>query len=117
MSRDPRYDVLFEPLKIGPVTAKIGFYQVLHCTAMGWLRPHTFAAMRVVEAEGGWARSACARNGVAGEDRFVPPGGDGGPSLCRAQTGATDGGVGVGNPALRHRGDHRFLQRRPWSSQ
>ncbi len=26
-----RYDVLFEPMKIGPVTAKNRFYQVPHC--------------------------------------------------------------------------------------
>ncbi len=28
MPRDPRYDILFEPVKIGPVTAKNRFYQV-----------------------------------------------------------------------------------------
>ena len=33
--RDPRYDILFEPLKIGPLTAKNRFYQVPHCTGMG----------------------------------------------------------------------------------
>ncbi len=38
-TRDPRYDILFEPLRIGPVTAKNRFYQVPHCTGMGWLRP------------------------------------------------------------------------------
>ncbi|MEM6375029.1 MAG: FAD-dependent oxidoreductase [Pseudomonadota bacterium] len=54
MSRDPRYDILFEPVKIGPVTAKNRFYQVPHCTGMGWLRPHTLAAMREVKAMGGW---------------------------------------------------------------
>ena len=54
MPRDPRYDVLFEPVKIGPVTAKNRFYQVPHCTGMGWLRPNTLAAMRGVKAEGGW---------------------------------------------------------------
>ncbi len=31
MARDPRYDILFEPVKIGPVTAKNRFYQVPHC--------------------------------------------------------------------------------------
>lgn len=31
MSRDPRYDILFEPVKIGPVTARNRFYQVPHC--------------------------------------------------------------------------------------
>ncbi|MFK7762415.1 MAG: FAD-dependent oxidoreductase [Roseobacter sp.] len=54
MSRDPRYDVLFEPLKIGPVTAKNRFYQVPHCTGMGYLRPRMLAEMRGMKAEGGW---------------------------------------------------------------
>ena len=54
MVRDPRYDILFEPVKIGPVTAKNRFFQVPHCTGMGWQRPHTLAAMRGVKAEGGW---------------------------------------------------------------
>ena len=54
MNRDPRYDILFEPVRIGPVTAPNRFYQVPHCTGMGWLRPRTLAAMRGVKAEGGW---------------------------------------------------------------
>ena len=54
MPRDPRYDILFEPLKIGPVTARNRFYQVPHCTGMGWLRPRMLAEMRNVKAEGGW---------------------------------------------------------------
>ncbi|WP_377512174.1 FAD-dependent oxidoreductase [Octadecabacter sp. R77987] len=52
--RDPRHDILFEPLRIGPVTAKNRFYQVPHCTGMGWRRPNALAAMRGVKAEGGW---------------------------------------------------------------
>ena len=54
MNRDPRYDILFEPIKIGPVTAKNRFYQVPHCTGMGYDRPHTLNRMREVNAEGGW---------------------------------------------------------------
>ena len=54
MTRDPRYDILFEPVRIGPVTAKNRFFQVPHCTGMGYLRPRTLAAMRGVKAEGGW---------------------------------------------------------------
>ncbi|MDH3466811.1 MAG: FAD-dependent oxidoreductase [Gammaproteobacteria bacterium] len=54
MSRDPRYDVLFEPVRIGPVTAKNRFYQVPHCTGLGWLRPRMVAALRGMKAEGGW---------------------------------------------------------------
>jgi dimethylamine/trimethylamine dehydrogenase len=52
--RDPRYDILFEPVRIGPVTTKNRFYQVPHCTGMGWVRPRTLAEMRGVKAEGGW---------------------------------------------------------------
>jgi dimethylamine/trimethylamine dehydrogenase len=52
--RDPRFDVLFEPVKIGPVTAPNRFYQVPHCTGMGYALPQTLAAMREVKAEGGW---------------------------------------------------------------
>ncbi len=55
MSRDPRYDVLFEPVQIGPVTARNRFYQVPHCNGMGRLHPTSMAVMRGVKAEGGWA--------------------------------------------------------------
>ena len=54
MSRDPRYDILFEPVQIGPVTGKNRFYQVPHCTGMGYSKPHTVNAMRETNAEGGW---------------------------------------------------------------
>lgn len=54
MARDPRFDVLFEPVRIGPVTAPNRFYQVPHCTGMGYRRPKTLATMRGVKAEGGW---------------------------------------------------------------
>ncbi len=54
MDRDPRYDILFEPVQIGPVTAPNRFYQVPHCTGMGWQYPRTLAAMRKVKAQGGW---------------------------------------------------------------
>ena len=55
MKRNPRYDVLFEPIKIGPVTAKNRFYQVPHCNGMGFNLPQTHAAMREAKAQGGWA--------------------------------------------------------------
>jgi len=54
MPRDPRFDVLFEPVAIGPVTAPNRFYQVPHCTGMGYRRPQTVAALRGMKAEGGW---------------------------------------------------------------
>src|ERR1700730_16508094 len=55
VTRDPRFDILFEPIKIGPVVAKNRFYQVPHCNGMGYARPQAHAAMRGVKAEGGWA--------------------------------------------------------------
>lgn len=54
MPRDPRYDVLFEPVRIGPVTAPNRFYQTPHATGFGWQRPQSGAALRGVKAEGGW---------------------------------------------------------------
>ena len=55
MTRDPRYDVLFEPVQIGPVTARNRFYQVPHCNGMGHAMPNSVAGMRAMKAEGGWA--------------------------------------------------------------
>ncbi len=52
--RDPRYDILFEPVTIGPVTAPNRFYQVPHCNGMGWKHPRALAKMRETKAEGGW---------------------------------------------------------------
>lgn len=49
-----RFDVLFEPVRIGPVTAPNRFYQVPHCNALGHRMPRALAAMREVKAEGGW---------------------------------------------------------------
>jgi len=49
-----RYDILFEPMKIGPVTAKNRFYQVPHCNGGGYRDPSAVAAMRRTKSEGGW---------------------------------------------------------------
>src|ERR1700722_2545001 len=53
--RDSRYDVLFEPVQLGPVRAKNRFFQVPHCNGMGYRDPTAQAAMRNIKAEGGWA--------------------------------------------------------------
>ncbi len=55
MARDPRYDILFEPVKIGPVTARNRFYQVPHASSTGNDWPHIRAGLRGIRAEGGWA--------------------------------------------------------------
>ena len=54
MPRDPRYDILFEPLAIGPVRARNRFYQVPHCNGGGYRDPSAAAQMRRIKAEGGW---------------------------------------------------------------
>ena len=53
--RDARYDILFEPVQLGPVRAKNRFFQVPHCNGMGYRDPWAQAEMRRVKAEGGWA--------------------------------------------------------------
>jgi len=55
MARDPRYDILFEPVTIGPKVAKNRFYQVPHCNGAGYRDPSANAEMRRVKATGGWA--------------------------------------------------------------
>jgi dimethylamine/trimethylamine dehydrogenase len=54
MARNPRYDILFEPVKIGPVTARNRFYAVPHAAGMTNSMPHMRAAFRGTKAEGGW---------------------------------------------------------------
>ncbi len=55
MTRLPRHDILFEPVRIGPKTLRNRFYQVPHCTGFGVEKPWTQAAFRGMKAEGGWA--------------------------------------------------------------
>ena len=53
--RDPRFDILFEPLAIGPVVARNRFFQVPQCSGMGYRDVSAHAEMRAMKAEGGWA--------------------------------------------------------------
>jgi dimethylamine/trimethylamine dehydrogenase len=66
MPRDPRYDILFEPVPIGPVVARNRFFQVPHCNGMGHRDPTALAEMRGVKAEGGLA-------GVLTQGVEIPP--------------------------------------------
>jgi len=52
--RDPRYDILFEPVRVGPLTVRNRFWQVPHCSGMGYRYPNAEARMRGIKAEGGW---------------------------------------------------------------
>ena len=51
---ESRYDILFEPVRIGPKVAKNRFYQVPHCNGGGYRDPSAVAEMRRTKAEGGW---------------------------------------------------------------
>jgi dimethylamine/trimethylamine dehydrogenase len=53
-SVNPRYAVLFDPVRIGPVTAPNRFYQVPHASGMTNALPHVRARFRETKAEGGW---------------------------------------------------------------
>ncbi|MEO1198415.1 MAG: FAD-dependent oxidoreductase [Pseudomonadota bacterium] len=74
MADNHRYAVLFEPVTIGPKTAKNRFYQVPHCCGLGHLRPRAHAAMRGIKAEGGWAV-------VSTEEAEIHPTSDISPSI------------------------------------
>ena len=69
MPREPRYDILFEPVRIGPKVARNRFFQVPHCNGMGHAMPEAHAAMREAKAEGGWAV-------VSTEECEIHPSGD-----------------------------------------
>ena len=55
MARDPKYDILFEPIQIGPKTMKNRFYQIPHCNGFGSEKPLNQAYFRAMKAEGGYA--------------------------------------------------------------
>lgn len=73
MSRNPRYDILFEPVRIGPVTAPNRFYQVPHSSGMTNANPRVRAAFRETKAEGGWGvvcTGACSIHPSADDSPF-----------------------------------------------
>ncbi len=53
-TRPSQYDILFEPVRIGPKVAKNRFYQVPHCNGGGYRDPSAVTEMRRTKAEGGW---------------------------------------------------------------
>ncbi len=72
MARDPRFDVLFERVDIGPVTLPNRFYQVPHCTGFGVEKPLSQAALRRVKAEGGWG-GVCTEYAAVSRDSDESP--------------------------------------------
>ena len=67
MPRDPRHDILFEPVQIGPKTLRNRFYQVPHCTGFGSEKPGSHARFRGMKAEGGWA-AVCTEEALVSVD-------------------------------------------------
>lgn len=69
MAREARYDILFEPIQIGPKQLKNRFWQVPHCNGAGSDRPGFQSSFRGMKAEGGWGA-------VFTEVCSIAPGGD-----------------------------------------
>ncbi len=67
MPRDPRHDILFEPVQIGTKTLRNRFYQVPHCTGFGSEKPASQARFRGTKAEGGWA-AVCTEEALVSPD-------------------------------------------------
>ena len=72
MARDPRHDILFEPIQIGPKTLRNRFYQVPHCTGFGNAKPLSQAHHRAMKAEGGWA-AVCTEYAAVSPDADEAP--------------------------------------------
>ena len=72
MSRNPKHDVLFQPIRIGPKTLRNRFYQVPHCTGFGSAKPFSQARHRSIKAEGGWA-AVCTEYAPIGPDSDEMP--------------------------------------------
>jgi dimethylamine/trimethylamine dehydrogenase len=74
MGRDPKHDILFEPVGIGPTTIRNRFYKTPHCSSFGSDWPGTQAHFRAMAAEGGWAA-------ISTEYCSIHPSSDGHPSV------------------------------------
>jgi dimethylamine/trimethylamine dehydrogenase len=72
MGRDPRHDILFEPVRIGPRTLRNRFYAVPHCTGFGAEKPGSQARLRGMKAEGGWAAVCTEEALVSSDSDFWP---------------------------------------------
>jgi dimethylamine/trimethylamine dehydrogenase len=55
VSRPHKWDILFEPIAIGPNVLKNRFYATPQCLGAGSDRPGQQAVHRAIKAEGGWA--------------------------------------------------------------
>ncbi len=70
--RDPKYDVLFEPVKIGPKTLPNRFFQTAHCLGAGSDKPGFQAYFRAMKAQGGWGAVSTEYCSIAPESDDMP---------------------------------------------
>ncbi len=75
MGRDPRHDILFDPITVGQKTFRNRFWGVPYDSGFGPTAPLAHAAHREVQAEGGWS---CIFTGVTSvsQDHDPRPFGD-----------------------------------------
>ena len=70
--RDARFDVLFEPVRIGPKLLRNRFYAVPHSTGWGSHMPESHARFSATAAAGGWAAVSVAIASIAPESDRNP---------------------------------------------
>jgi dimethylamine/trimethylamine dehydrogenase len=111
MPRNPQYDILFEPVKIGPVTAPNRFYATPHASGMGNLRPNSSIALREMKAAGGWGvvcTEYCSIHPSADETpyAFLSLWDDGDAEICAAISDAIHARGSLSGIELWHGGFH-----------
>ena len=72
MSRDPKFDPLFQPIQIGPKIMKNRFYQTPQCNGAGFALPGSQAGHRHMKAEGGWGAICTELCSIAPETDATP---------------------------------------------
>ena len=71
MTQSSPYDILFTPIKIGPVEAPNRFFAAPHSTGHGWTEPKGAIALRAMKAEGGWGTVAVGLTEISPNSDFA----------------------------------------------
>jgi dimethylamine/trimethylamine dehydrogenase len=72
MARNPKHDILFQPVKVGPKTLKNRLQQAAHCNGAGTEKPGFQAEFRAMKAEGGFAVVGTEYCSIAPDSEDVP---------------------------------------------
>lgn len=72
MGRDPRHDILFEPVSIGPKVLRNRFYGVPFGQGFGANKPLSHVHARAIQAEGGWAAICTGMTSVSRDADATP---------------------------------------------